>query len=214
MALFVGSFVFAQVGVNTTNPQGVLHIDGAKDNPATGAPSIAQQANDMIVTSEGKVGIGTITPLNTLDINGGLRIQSVPDGTFPSPIGIDANGNIVKVPNDQVSTKVLRGAQSIPTTGSFIIPLADAEYPNVRSVVACAFNSQGKATVVGDILGINSVMGCENGGGLSPNSCSINYTSTGTLSISISSDGSVTINTNAVLGTTPNVFYIIEYSKL
>lgn len=49
-------------GINTQNPQGLFHIDGAKDNPGTGAPSAVQQANDVIVDVQGNVGIGTITP--------------------------------------------------------------------------------------------------------------------------------------------------------
>jgi len=45
--LFVSIFASAQVGINTSNPQNSLHIDGAKDNPATGAPSTLQQSNDL-----------------------------------------------------------------------------------------------------------------------------------------------------------------------
>ena len=54
--------VKAQVGVNTTNPQGQFNVDGGRDNPTTGTPSPAAQANDLVVTSEGKVGIGTTNP--------------------------------------------------------------------------------------------------------------------------------------------------------
>lgn len=34
--------ISAQIGVNTSNPQTAFHVDGAKDNPATGAPTAAQ----------------------------------------------------------------------------------------------------------------------------------------------------------------------------
>ncbi|ANF49787.1 hypothetical protein A0O34_04185 [Chryseobacterium glaciei] len=60
--LFTSVLSFAQIGINTSNPQNSLHVDGAKDNPATGAPSATQQANDFIVTSTGSTGIGTTTP--------------------------------------------------------------------------------------------------------------------------------------------------------
>ena len=30
----------SQVGINTTNPQGVFNIDGLKNNPTTGVPTI------------------------------------------------------------------------------------------------------------------------------------------------------------------------------
>lgn len=58
----------AQVGINTTNPRTTFHIDGAKDNPTTGAPSTIQQSNDVVVTSSGNVGVGTITPTRKLEI--------------------------------------------------------------------------------------------------------------------------------------------------
>jgi len=57
-----------QVGINTPNPQGSLHVDGAKDNAATGIPTLAQQSNDFSVLSNGNVGIGTTTPASKLDL--------------------------------------------------------------------------------------------------------------------------------------------------
>lgn len=74
---------FSQVGINTTNPLGILHIDGAKDNPATGTPNVSQQANDIVATADGMLGIGTLTPtarleLNSGTVNGALKIT---DGT-------------------------------------------------------------------------------------------------------------------------------------
>ncbi|WP_147473883.1 hypothetical protein [Chryseobacterium nematophagum] len=95
IALLMCSFSFAQVGVNTINPQGVLHVDGAKDNPTTGTPSVAQQANDFVVTSAGNVGVGTTTPSTKLEINsttpGALRIV---DGSQSAGrvLTTDANG--------------------------------------------------------------------------------------------------------------------------
>ncbi|KAB1232000.1 complement C1q domain-containing protein [Chryseobacterium viscerum] len=52
----------AQVGINTSNPQTTFHVDGAKDNPSSGAPSSTQIANDVAITSAGEIGIGTLTP--------------------------------------------------------------------------------------------------------------------------------------------------------
>ncbi|WP_027380596.1 hypothetical protein [Chryseobacterium daeguense] len=74
--LFPICFLYAisahsQIGIHTGNPQGMFHVDAAKDNPATGAPTAAQQANDFIVTSpNGYVGVGTTTPARKLHIVG------------------------------------------------------------------------------------------------------------------------------------------------
>ncbi|KQT24127.1 hypothetical protein ASG22_08915 [Chryseobacterium sp. Leaf405] len=86
----------AQVGVQTPNPQATFHIDGAKDNPATGAPSAAQQANDVAITSTGRVGIGNLTPATKLDINNGTIAGAIKivDGTQGAGkvLTSDANG--------------------------------------------------------------------------------------------------------------------------
>lgn len=71
--------ISAQVGINTTNPMNVFHIDGGKDNSDGEAISVQQQSNDFIVTETGSVGVGTIVPLEKLDINGKVRIQDIPD---------------------------------------------------------------------------------------------------------------------------------------
>lgn len=72
--LFTVSAISAQVGINTSNPQNTFHIDAGRDNPSNGTPSTSQQNNDVIVTSTGAVGIGTISPTTKVDIAGNLRI--------------------------------------------------------------------------------------------------------------------------------------------
>lgn len=77
-SLFSSGFIFSQVGVNTTNPQGIFNIDGNKDNPVSGTPSAQQQLNDFTVLSSGNVGIGTTTPSTKLEIQTG--------GTSTTPV--------------------------------------------------------------------------------------------------------------------------------
>ncbi|GAA4162865.1 hypothetical protein GCM10022217_31070 [Chryseobacterium ginsenosidimutans] len=102
------SATFAQVGVNTTNPQGVFHVDGAKDNNSGGTPTTTQQLNDFVVTSTGNVGIGTTTPSAKIEINSGtvntsgLKLTNLTSTTPISAgqtIGVDAAGNVVTLPN-------------------------------------------------------------------------------------------------------------------
>lgn len=68
--LLSGTAAYAQIGINTPNPQGILHVDGAKDNPASGTLTAAQQDNDVIVTQLGKLGIGNTNPTSKLEVNG------------------------------------------------------------------------------------------------------------------------------------------------
>lgn len=95
--VLTSQFTFSQVGINTTNPQGILHIDPRKNNPLTGAPSASQQIDDFVITSSGAIGIGKNVPdtSSVLDmsaiVNKGILIPTVTltsntDGvTVPSP---------------------------------------------------------------------------------------------------------------------------------
>ncbi|KMQ60772.1 hypothetical protein ACM40_13610 [Chryseobacterium sp. BLS98] len=74
--LFWCTKYFAQVGINTSNPQGIFHLDGAKDNPSSGAVPPAQQLNDFIVSANGTVGIGNLTSTSKLTIDSGAGNQS------------------------------------------------------------------------------------------------------------------------------------------
>ena len=61
------NFMNAQVGINTSNPQAMFHVDGGLDNPASGNITSVQAANDMVITSSGELGIGTLSPAVKID---------------------------------------------------------------------------------------------------------------------------------------------------
>ncbi|WP_296144332.1 hypothetical protein [uncultured Flavobacterium sp.] len=71
--LFSTACVQAQLGIGNTSPQGTLHVDGRSNNPTTGTPNATQAADDFVVKSDGKVGVGTITPQANLDVRGTVR---------------------------------------------------------------------------------------------------------------------------------------------
>jgi hypothetical protein len=75
------------IGINTENPQGVLHIDGASTpattNPSAGPVSAVQASDDVMIDASGRIGIGLQAPGAKVDMlsptpGGALRIQ---DGT-------------------------------------------------------------------------------------------------------------------------------------
>ena len=89
--MMYSSLAFSQAGINTPNPQGALHVDGAKDNVAIGTPTVVQQLNDFIVTNTGNVGIGTTSPAAKLDVNGNIKIADGSQGAN-KVLTSDANG--------------------------------------------------------------------------------------------------------------------------
>jgi hypothetical protein len=83
------------IGINTENPKGVLHIDGASNNPATGNVSTDQAKDDVVVDASGHVGIGVLPTSSPsaprLDVDGYVRIQDGSEGAEKALIS-DANG--------------------------------------------------------------------------------------------------------------------------
>lgn len=77
--------ILAQVGIGTESPEGVLHVDGAKDNSTTESPNPLQQKNDVIVTSDGNVGVGTITPAVKLEVKGYIKVGTQNDEPSATP---------------------------------------------------------------------------------------------------------------------------------
>ncbi|NDW08844.1 hypothetical protein [Dysgonomonas sp. 520] len=82
----------AQVGVNTESPQGVFHIDAARNTSGN-----TNVADDVVVDAQGRVGVGTNNPQTKVDIRsstqgGGFRLQdgSQADGRV---LTSDASGN-------------------------------------------------------------------------------------------------------------------------
>lgn len=94
--------VFGQaIGVNTKNTLGIFHVDGKGDNDAN--PTLAQQANDFIITKNGDVGIGIINPSNKLHINASadpIKIEGITLGDIDTDgiLLLDENNILKKIP--------------------------------------------------------------------------------------------------------------------
>ncbi len=92
-------FGYAQIGINTDNPQALFHIDAASTvattNPIIGSPSILQQSDDLSITKLGSLGLGTIKPSEKLDINGIIRIQGGNPANKAVLVSNDINGNAI-----------------------------------------------------------------------------------------------------------------------
>lgn len=119
LCIFTFHFVvYSQVGINTTNPQAILHIDGAKNNEITGSVSPVNQVDDVVVDSNGFIGIGTNNPSTSLDIKT-QGTQATPVSGFKLQDGAqnenyvvtsDANGNGLWKP---VALTLTRGVNGV-----------------------------------------------------------------------------------------------------
>lgn len=75
---------FAQVGINTNLPLHPLHVDPKKNN--TEQLTAEQTKDDFVITKDGYVGIGTITPNATVDIASDPTNLTKVDGLIPPRI--------------------------------------------------------------------------------------------------------------------------------
>lgn len=147
------------VGINTINPQGIFDIDGLKNNATTGTPTDAQTTDDVILLTNGNLGIGIINPSTKLYVNGTARITNLPITTGPtnlsaqniSSLFADANGNMMKTPKgfDKIAGGFRSGSgtrslfiadtQSTILLVRFMIHTDQSNETNNKELAACAY---------------------------------------------------------------------------
>ncbi|SHG43658.1 hypothetical protein [Dysgonomonas macrotermitis] len=64
--------VNAQIGMQTENPQGILHVDLQRNASPSGSSGTA---DDVMITNTGQMGIGTVNPRAKLDIRGSFCLR-------------------------------------------------------------------------------------------------------------------------------------------
>lgn len=123
--LLLSGIIYCQVGINTNNPQAMLHVDGAKDNPSTGIPSAAQQANDIAIDDDGNVMVGGIAGATRLDLrsSGGNNIVGVGNTTQTAAEAgagairyVNRSGGLLQVSNGVVWSNL----RSVPERASVV----------------------------------------------------------------------------------------------
>jgi hypothetical protein len=94
----------AIIGINTENPQGVLHIDVCGD-PQTGAIPAAAATNDVVVAQEGRIGAGLLSPVSKIDLgyNSATTVRALSNyaGSLISPTSggaINASAGSITLP--------------------------------------------------------------------------------------------------------------------
>lgn len=117
--------VFGQVGINTENPKQIFHVDGHKDNPPTGNPTEADQLNDVVITENGQIGVGKISPTEKIDVKGNIALSS--DGNEASSIKFYENSEngsnkiTVKAPETFTTDRNITLPSNEPKNGYVLI---------------------------------------------------------------------------------------------
>lgn len=93
--ILINIISFAQVGINTSNPQGVFHVDAARDNNNLSLTDLTntQKSNDVIF-KDNKLGVGTLTPAVELDIRASTGNKAIGIGTTSQTVPQAGKGAI------------------------------------------------------------------------------------------------------------------------
>lgn len=110
------AFVSAQIGINTETPLGIFHVDAFGNNSAT--PTAAQIVDDVVITSAGNIGLGTLTPT--------VKVEIGNVSTLSSPLRIEDNSTF--------AAKVL---ESVTADGTAMWTEQPASY--AKTYRACTF---------------------------------------------------------------------------
>lgn len=114
LIIITSVFSFAQVGVNTNNPQAKFHVDGKNDTPITGQPTQNQQTNDFVITDNGYIGVGTTTPTTRFEIN-----NETTNGAIKIADGNQAVGKILVSDANGIGSWQLPNSIKKVQTGTF-----------------------------------------------------------------------------------------------
>lgn len=108
MIVITCPYSFGQVGVNTTNPKGVFHVDAEGNNNTTGAPTPAEQKDDFTILSNGSIGVGTISPDPSaiLELNVNELATGSKKGFLGPKVVLTNNTDITTIPNPAVGLLV------------------------------------------------------------------------------------------------------------
>lgn len=69
LLLVCSTCIYSQIGINTETPSGIFHIDGKGNTQLL--PTAIDFIDDVTITSDGDVGMGTLAPIAKLDIETG-----------------------------------------------------------------------------------------------------------------------------------------------
>jgi hypothetical protein len=151
IASITSGTIHSQVGINTTNPQGVFNIDGKKDNPLTGAPSVLQQANDVVVMpTTGYLGVGTTIPSNQVHIKSTInpvKIEGLKTGNVTDNIlTIGADNVVNSVPTSVIKGTLYNAYQAVGTTSLTIAQGTTADIPGATVTFTVVQNTNALIT--------------------------------------------------------------------
>lgn len=198
--------VFGQVGINTENPQQMFHTDGQNDNPPTGTPTEMQQLNDVVITENGQIGVGTIAPTEKLDVEGIARVRDLPLNGTSNAIYTQSDGTGSSTQNQTFTATRTVVADANGVLG-VVNGLPPAAYDGYNLTDMQEYESS-KATTRSYTYNQIVSSNCHNGDGTPNPNASMCYTTSG---LSVAPSYSTTFD-KASMSNDKYIFLSIDYS--
>ena len=143
------SSLSAQVGIRTEDPRGMLHVDARGDTYINGVDTL----DDVVVTPEGRIGVGTLNPQARLHIVGpkgkAIRIADTSEGGGKILTSFDNTGRAHWTALVGSWYAALKGGQSLgEVTGSGTTGWPDFTYASFEeSLPGCVNLAEGSITI-------------------------------------------------------------------
>ncbi|REC48854.1 hypothetical protein [Chryseobacterium pennipullorum] len=122
-------WIRAQVGINTSAPEGILHVDGMKN---TSASTSTSYYDDVVITSSGNMGVGTKTPKTRLDLRSGERLNAIGIGAT-SQTAAAAKAGALRYNSGSQDLSYSNGSSWIPLAHKTSNDFVDAENSSAQS---------------------------------------------------------------------------------
>lgn len=99
--LLLPKIYFGQIGIDTPNPLQTVHVDASHNNSGT---SEDKYNDDVVITSDGKMGIGNINPVTRLDLRNSSNNNTIGIGKTSQTASVAKGGalqydNVLKYSN-------------------------------------------------------------------------------------------------------------------
>lgn len=125
------SSIGAQVGINMSSPEGILHIDGQK-NTSSATPSTYD--DDVVITAGGNMGIGTKIPKTRFDLRSGEHLNAIGIGGT-SQTASAAKAGALRYNSGTQDLSYSNGTAWVPLAHKVTNDFVDAENSSAQSFV-------------------------------------------------------------------------------
>lgn len=125
---------YSQIGIGTTTPMQTVHIDAMQNNSGT---AVNKNEDDVVMTSDGKLGVGNINPITKLDMRNSADNNVIGVGKTTQSASV-AKGGAIQYDN---GLKYSDGTNWISLPGRSVNALVHANKGTTQNISYNSYNN-------------------------------------------------------------------------